>query len=1073
MGITLILATTPEILDHCKRVMLKQFGTLPGYEFSRIEDFINKIIGLKHPHHKLLSRSQQLSLLKKGISELETNAPALKNWNLPGTRAQLLKFISEFRKNGKSFAEIDSSCFHGKEFKEIFSAYEKLLDGRIDSASIYKEFKSIISDKKSWPAYLNQIGKVIFCGFDNPACDPIHADIISVIEKLFTHEKFKQTTKNSKPLKNILTAIENGQPAASKDFPANFELSLYPSAVTEIRNIARRIAAMLAGEKRAGNLIEKAILPEDILIVIPEDNAYKCLLRDELDMYCVPHDIHEPESFANSKVGIFAISMVDILNIEKLEWKHIEWLLSNSLISSGKLQGSIKTKEEHVALLSILDIAGRANLKRADISTWKDAGVVVLHSLENRIKENEKDPEKSGEFLRIKKTLHVYVNLFESLEKILIKSPSCQTLKDHCVSLNKVLNALGLTAKAQVINPGDEDKQLNILKHLLESDLKSAFSSDTMDATEFKEWLSNTMSGIQWNPERISNATPVSVRSCVQTEIASWPYVFAIGVNEKVFPPYASYPDILDTESIEKTGMENLDSQNRRFLRASINALKSASSHLFISYSSDGMDGKRVLPSVIIQNLKDAFPDAKCYKYKTDLVIPCGENVISERDALAANRLSNAESDNTDVAELIEFCEFWKRPDNKKSANYEFGSSGADIVLRPSSLDNFGICPYKYFASTILNLEEKDEPDLEPDIMTTGSCLHRALELHIKDYLENPDFFICDSEEAYTKKREEFSTKLNIRIDAALTSLHGFPSDLLVRIADKWKKTLVSFAKSMFYVKYNDIYLLADKYNEFHTLLKNIRDSIEKKKLNAINTKDKRKIEANENAINAEGLLPGILKGIKVEKISFPGGFILTLPALQDCITTDPYVPFSCEYKVKNGDRPFEMTIRGQIIKISGKIDRIDIAVTTAGKLIRIADYKSANKSKLAELVRDWKKYQVPIYALAVREMTKDASRGFLADAKIAETGTIALKENAALEMLSCDEENLKKFEDMLIAAYSHISTGRLAPAPKAYCPFFNYTGNCDYSALCRGAMISEDKFKIIYPGLSPVAEKE
>lgn len=1070
MGITLILATTPEILDHCKRTRLSNAKALPGNEFICFDDFISKVTGLKYPQHKILNRQQQVNLLKKVIEKLK-----LENWNISGTRSNTLDLIVELRRTKADISKLPDNSFHGKEFKSIFEAYNNALGENLDQANIEDAFSEIINKKESWPSYLRQIDEVILCGFGNPAFDPLLKRLVDAIKNKFKCSEIKFDARKSDMLTDVFDAMSTCSFIGNNEqCPEELEIIEYPSAGIEIRSAAKRIAAMLAGMERADNRINKPAKPEDILLVIPEDKIYKRLLRDELETYGIPHDIHTSESLADSMVGIFAINIAEIISLDKLEWKHIQWLLSNSIISFGAL----KKAGDKASSSAILDFAASANLKRASIATWKNTGDQILEAVASRLKENDKVPEESGEYKNLQEIKPVYEAVLKSLQEILKQAAKPETLKQWCACLKTTLKAFGIMGKLQAAENNNEVKNLNLLNALLDTSSTQKTAEEKMDSKDFIGWLEDALSAMPSASEKHNYVNPVSVRYCTQVENSSWPYVFAIGMNDGSFPQYASYPLILDEATTEKAGLEKLDSQNKRFIEATLNSLKAVSDKLFISYAGNGMDGKRVLPSVLIQNLRESLADERerddkkfksfydskwLKKQSTELLLPSSVNAISCKDALAANRLADAPCDNKDVRNLIEFCKFWENPANGTGSEYhEFGALPSDTVLKPSSLDNFGACPYKYFASTILNLNKKDDPDLDPDVMTIGSCIHRALELQVSKYLARKDFFICNFLEDAKKNDEIFKTELNQEIDNAFKGLHGFSSDLMKITAGKWKKTLAYLTESIFYMKYENIYIRLIDHDCFIHKLEEILEKIKEKQQGTSTDK--------KNVSKAEPMLAEILAGAK-EMERFPSGFARLFKDLKKYIVP-LYIPVSCEYKVKDGGNPYELKIGDKVIKISGKIDRIDLAENGKEKLIRIADYKSGKKQELATKVRKWKKFQVPVYALVARQMIEQKREAYLENATVSDAGTIALNENALHEMLQCSDKELAEFEKMLLTAHENILKGKFAPAPKEYCPFSNYTGNCEYSALCRGTMIDEGKFSLVYPELTPGSDE-
>jgi CRISPR/Cas system-associated exonuclease Cas4 (RecB family) len=68
--------------------------------------------------------------------------------------------------------------------------------------------------------------------------------------------------------------------------------------------------------------------------------------------------------------------------------------------------------------------------------------------------------------------------------------------------------------------------------------------------------------------------------------------------------------------------------------------------------------------------------------------------------------------------------------------------------------------------------------------------------------------------------------------------------------------------------------------------------------------------------------------------------------------------------------QPLELTVAGQTIRISGRIDRVDLGQIAGQTVFHVIDYKSSSKMKFEPgMIASGERLQLPLYALALEQL--------------------------------------------------------------------------------------------------------
>lgn len=363
---------------------------------------------------------------------------------------------------------------------------------------------------------------------------------------------------------------------------------------------------------------------------------------------------------------------------------------------------------------------------------------------------------------------------------------------------------------------------------------------------------------------------------------------FILGVNDGVLPAKPSEDGILsedDRETLQTLGVEMAPTARENLLDENFliyMALSSASDHLFVSYPLADEEGKSLVPSILINQLKEMFPDQK------ERFIMQEPNESDEATTRFIGRPGRtlsfltaqlrhwqrgypigeewwnvynwfvSEDKWTSTAKRTIHSLFYENKADKLKNTTSKELYGESLKASVSRMEKHQSCPFSHFASYGLNLEERQMFRLEaPDI---GQLFHAALK-EVADQLQQ--------------------RKIDWR-ELSAKDCYRIAGEVVERLAPRLQ---------------SQILLSSNRYQYIKRKLKNVVGR-------AAYTLSQ---QAKASGFSPVGLELGF--GNK-EKI----------PALK--------------YQLKDGTT----------MEVIGRIDRVDTAINQDGLLLRVIDYKSSQK---------------------------------------------------------------------------------------------------------------------------------
>ena len=229
--------------------------------------------------------------------------------------------------------------------------------------------------------------------------------------------------------------------------------------------------------------------------------------------------------------------------------------------------------------------------------------------------------------------------------------------------------------------------------------------------------------------------------------------VFLAGLLEKSFPVEIREDPILSDEERRAVALaERLPRQavERYFFYL---ALTRAQGKIILSYPRFDLEGREALPSFYVDEVKALFsepiPTRSC---PVNQSLPDLEEAVEEREVMAHlvrrlfqregarerkeralslalyNRFLEKESFQILLGRVLYEPAAQIRDEKVKAAFFPRGG-----IFKPTGLETYGRCAYRYFASEILRLEEKEE-GIDPK--QVGIVLHKVLERYWRERVE-------------------------------------------------------------------------------------------------------------------------------------------------------------------------------------------------------------------------------------------------------------------------------------------------------------------------------------------------
>ncbi|MGE4214292.1 MAG: helicase-exonuclease AddAB subunit AddB [Anaerotignaceae bacterium] len=282
----------------------------------------------------------------------------------------------------------------------------------------------------------------------------------------------------------------------------------------------------------------------------------------------------------------------------------------------------------------------------------------------------------------------------------------------------------------------------NIVMDILDS-LHEVLGESSVTIKEYYSLFDSGLSVCQMGiiPPGIDN---VIIGTLERTRLPKTKALFIMGVNDGVIPSPGSVEGILsddERENLETNGISLAHDGTRRAFEENYliySAITKAEDYLTLTYSTGDLNGKALLPSVIINKICSIFVNLEVQTQIDD------EFQLFSSPAVAFHHLGQGlTGENNDLwrasLQYFEATEPWaertrllkeglinKRPDERLKEDTTKEIFGDTLFSSISKLERFSSCPYSYFMSYTMKAAERPVYQLStPDL---GRLFHSVLE---------------------------------------------------------------------------------------------------------------------------------------------------------------------------------------------------------------------------------------------------------------------------------------------------------------------------------------------------------
>ena len=695
-----------------------------------IAKFAKSILSQKGIEKESVSDLGTLILIRLAIIRKQSELKCFKEVNF-GVCEQIKNTISQFKSACISPFEKFQVNEENLKIKLddiflIYNEYEKLLNGRLDSAGVLNELDNALGDIKLKDT------TVLFVGFDS-----------------LTNQGMTILTRLNEVAKGVVVALTQPFLQANayvyendlwnKIKALNTELNVIEipcSLQTESRQILENLFAYKVDKYSTNNIAlwQASDMEEEVKMVARK-------IKELLTCGYRYKDIQ-----------------IAVAGLDKYS-AYIEKIFSR-LNFSYYLDNNIVLKELFpIKFIFIILNLFLYNFKKEDLISYILSPFCECENKSDLINQIYKyDINANIKFIK---------DNFEKLSKLLNIYKNCKNYIDF---LENIINIYEF--KEKIINfsnayaKNNEIKQEKIYIQLYDKIISIIDNLKTMGVNETLSDFIKILD-IAFSSQKISTV-PASVDNIVVIDATSGfipknKILFVIGATESDLPNYLSDCGVLTDKDIERIEIgksiePTIKMINRRNKFKLLSVMSAFDEKLFVSYPLFDNGEKQNLPSSVIKSLQKIFENnGQGLHLLSDKYIQTGEELSKQALQLAYLSIDgqDVEFDGfNDIVNksLIDLMEYGKKED-------VYTKKLIDKKLKVTQIETYLSCPFKHFCSYKLNLKEKVLSDITPaDI---GNFIHKFLENVIFD-VKNVNFDEVISKIFKEDKFYKFNLKKNL-----------------------------------------------------------------------------------------------------------------------------------------------------------------------------------------------------------------------------------------------------------------------------------------------------------------------
>ncbi|RZT23264.1 DNA helicase/exodeoxyribonuclease V subunit B [Fictibacillus sp. BK138] len=678
----------------------------------------------------------------------------------------------------------------------------------------------------------------------------------------------------------------DARPAISYSNPEGIHLAAGVNLRSEVEGAARRIIELVRDE---------GYRYRDIAVTVRNAGSYQPLIETVFSDYGIPVFLDQKKSMLHHPLIELIRSSLDVV-LKNWRYEAVFRAVKTDMLypldemrkTTSEIRKCMDELENYVLALGI------QGSRWTDSKPWKYKRFRGFEA--DDFGKTSRDDEKEQ---LINDLRDMIVSPLKRLSRDLSKS---ETVADLCTSLYKYLEDLSVPMKLERLKLHAESEGklraarehgqvwnavLGLLDEMVELTGSEKLSKET--------WMQMLETGLESMKFALvpPSLDQVLAGTLERSRFTDVKVNFLLGVNDGIIPLKPKDDGLLsedEREALERNGVLLAPSARRKLLDEQFMiylALTNGSDRLFVSYALADEEGKTLQPSMVIQRMRDLFPDLKEHLYQNE---PGVEDDLSfvQHPLKSVSYLSAqlrewkkgypissvwwdvynwiiTDDQYDHYAKKAISSLFYFNREAPLSASVSKELYGESILTSISRMELFQSCPFSQFMSYGLKLKERQMYKLEaPDI---GQLFHAALK---------------QMNDALQQRRVQWS-------DLSKGDCYRMAGDIVDLLAPQLQHEILLSSNRHLYIK---------------------------KKLKEVVGKASHIL--SEHA-KASGFTPAGLE------LAFGTGG--TLPPLV--------------YKLPNGTT----------MEVVGRIDRVDTAASSKGLLMRVIDYKSSSTGlNLAEL---------------------------------------------------------------------------------------------------------------------------
>ena len=693
----------------------------------------------------VISRMGRLFMMEEIVDELNADLSYFKDkFLVKGFSESLLKIIAELKHakiTPRDLADISEKEAEGDlkgklgDLALIFESYQNTLEREMLVDDIDKlKLLSESTHKGRLSLILPGLKKIVVFGFYDftpsqlevlVAIDRAGYDLCIYMPSLDRVPGFKSVVIGK--IENWIGRIEIEHMVGTNGNGCEIEIHSFPSIRDEVEFCATEIKALL---------LSGAYRPNEIGIVSRTMVNKDSLCASELDRLGVPYSIWAARRLGASVLGQFILMLLRVKS-SGFEKKHFLNLLRNPYLKAY-------LKHERIYdLVCFIDFKSRRKKTLRGVKAWD--------GLLNDLIENE----NSGVVERVRKLISIINGNLNSL--------SVGALTED---LANVMDELLVYESVGDLSRNKDDQFSEWIRlHSFIKELRylSKFRFKSMEVgavSEFIDLLQELWIEEKFSHSGAESADRVQILDALKTRGTTFQVLFVLDVAERSFPmPFIRDPILKNDERShinDYMGNRSLSEESYHYESEDLlfNLIESsAKKKLFISYSYRDERDRSSLPSYLVYELEKK-PGTKAKKHFLEDRFKSHKNVYT-RSNLAEYLFYLKGKENfefpTYVEHLPESIKYVVRGLNAETKRLEINGiysefegkiENAELLpelneFSPTKLEAYGRCPFRFFATYVLDLKKEDEIEDDLSALDLGLFYHRILR----------DFFLLLSKE--------------------------------------------------------------------------------------------------------------------------------------------------------------------------------------------------------------------------------------------------------------------------------------------------------------------------------------